>query len=73
MRTSPQIIPSTPKSLGERQPWTLIYLTLAAFTVLTPLFSQLQQQSDSHQPLESTLVAGRGEESDKCVWLGICD
>ncbi|WP_159788509.1 hypothetical protein [Sodalinema gerasimenkoae] len=73
MRTSLQVIPSPAKSLGERQPWTLIYLTIATFTVLTPLFSQLQQLPDSHQPLESTLVAGRGEESDKCVWLGICD
>ncbi|NMG59951.1 hypothetical protein E1H12_15855 [Geitlerinema sp. P-1104] len=70
MRT---IIPSTPQSLGERQSWTWVCLTIGLLTILTPLISQLQHLSDSNKSLESTLIAGRGEESDKCVWLGICD
>ncbi|USR92831.1 hypothetical protein NEA10_08995 [Phormidium yuhuli AB48] len=70
MRT---IIPSTPNPPGERQSWTFICLTIATFTVLTPLLSQLQHLSNSNKSSESTLIAGRGEDSDKCVWLGICD
>ncbi|MGC9504541.1 hypothetical protein [Baaleninema sp.] len=30
-------------------------------------------KSDDTQDTQSVLLAGRGEESDKCEWLGNCD
>ncbi|MFO8040757.1 MAG: hypothetical protein R6U67_15080 [Sodalinema sp.] len=59
--------------MRERQTAIVISLTLGILSLLTPLFTQLRLSAEPHHSPESTLLAGRGEESDKCVWLGICD
>lgn len=73
MRTTVHAIPCDSKFWSERQTVIVISLTLGALSFLTPLFAQLRLSAEPHRSPESMVLAGRGEESDKCVWLGICD
>lgn len=73
MRTPVQVLPCNSNVWSERQALTVISIILGTLSLLTPLLGQLSVSANEHSSPESTLLAGRGEESDKCVWLGICD
>jgi|GEM_PF-2251362 hypothetical protein len=73
MRTTVQVLPCDSKVWSERQRLTVISIILGMLSLLTPLLGQLRLSAQEYSSPESTLLAGRGEESDKCVWLGICD